>query len=279
MVQYTTANGVRQRCRRTNRKQRRAAWLYFATGQMANLRTIARIPELRLHVRTGGELLDREISRIHGTELPDPGRYLTAGELVLTGLLWWHGPGDADPFVAAIARAGAAGPAASGADSGGIPDELVHACARHPIPLFEVAPDLSFAVITERVVLALAADAGGARRRLLSAATDGASLPSLLRRGCVELAAPCWVVSATGRVVAGTPAGSGPHPHRVPAGRAVHRAVAAAGGGRDALAARHRGGARTGRHGPCPRRSGAPRRRTGGRAARPPAHRPHPGGR
>jgi hypothetical protein len=169
---------------------------------MTLVKTILDIPDLRLRLRTGAGFLDREVTRIYGTELPDPSRYLSAGELVLSGLLWWREPGDAEPFVAAIARAGGAALVASGADTGGIPADLVSACTRHRIPLLEVPPDLSFAVITERVVLELATGSSGARRRLLSTAAEDASLPELLRRGATELGAPCWVLSATGRVVA-----------------------------------------------------------------------------
>ena len=178
---------------------------------MTPVRTLLEIPELRLRLRSGATLLDREVSRIYGTELPDPSRYLSAGELVLTGLLWWRDEDDAEPFVSALADAGATALAASGADTDGIPTELVRACERHRIPLLEVPPDLSFAVITERVVLALAGDredSPGARKRLLSAATEHASLPELLRHGAAELDAPCWVLSATGRIVAS----GGPEP-------------------------------------------------------------------
>ena len=166
---------------------------------MTLVRTLLEIPELRLRLRTGSALLGREISRIYVTELPDPSRYVSAGEVVLTGLLWWRRPGDAESFVAALARAGVAALAASGADTGGIPEDVVRACSRHRIPLLEVPSDLSFAVVTERVVLALAADRGrepsGARKRLLS--TAEASLPVLLHQGARELGAPCWVLSAT----------------------------------------------------------------------------------
>ncbi|TVT54240.1 PucR family transcriptional regulator [Amycolatopsis rhizosphaerae] len=173
---------------------------------MTLVKTLLDIPELRLRLRTGSALLDREVSRIYVTELPDPSRYVSAGEVVLTGLLWWRGPGDAEPFVSALARAGVAALAASGADTGGIPEDVLNSCARHRIPLIEVPADLSFAVVTERVVLALAAgrgrEPGGARKRLLSAA--GAPLPDLLRQGAEELGTACWVLSATGRLVAGT---------------------------------------------------------------------------
>ncbi|MFD6794738.1 MULTISPECIES: PucR family transcriptional regulator [Prauserella salsuginis group] len=169
---------------------------------MTLVKTLLEIPSLRLRVHTGGNLLDREVSRIYVTELPDPSRYLSEGEFVLSGLLWWREPGDAEPFVHALAHAWCAGLAASGADTGGIPDDLVEACRRHRIPLLEVPADLSFAVVTERVVLALAAETGGSRKRLLSAAADDASLPALLACGAAELGADCWVVTPTGRVVA-----------------------------------------------------------------------------
>ncbi|MEV5299423.1 PucR family transcriptional regulator [Amycolatopsis methanolica] len=175
---------------------------------MTTVKTLLEIPELRLRLRTGAGQLGRAVSRIYVTELPDPSRYVLAGEVVLSGLLWWREPGDAAPFVAALARAGVAALAASGADTGGIPPDVVQACAQHRIPLLEVPADLSFAVITERVVLELAAARGrepsGARKRLLAAATEDISLPALLRQGAIELGAPCWVLSGTGRVVAGT---------------------------------------------------------------------------
>ncbi|MBB3052362.1 hypothetical protein FHS23_003396 [Prauserella isguenensis] len=174
---------------------------------MTLVRTLLQIPSLRMRLHTGEHLLDREVSRIYVTELPDPSRYLSEGEFVLSGLLWWHEPGDADPFVRALAHARCAGLAASGADTGGIPEDLVEACVRHRIPLLEVPADLSFAVVTERVVLALAAETGGARKRLLSAAAEGASLPALLTFGATELGADCWVVTPTGRVVAASAPG------------------------------------------------------------------------
>lgn len=189
---------------------------------MTTVKTLLEIPELRMRLRTGSGALGREVSRIYVTELPDPSRYVSAGEVVLSGLLWWRARGDAEPFVAALARAGVAALAASGADTGGIPQDVVQACARHRIPLLEVPADLSFAVITERVVLELAAARGrepsGARTRLLAAATENMSLPALLRQGAVELGAPCWVLAGTGRVVAGTaePPGPGLLAHVVP---------------------------------------------------------------
>ncbi|MDT7800377.1 MAG: hypothetical protein QOI78_3810 [Actinomycetota bacterium] len=168
---------------------------------MTTVKTLLGLPGLRLRPRAGADLLDRPVTRIYVTELSDPGRYLSAGELVLSGLLWWRRPGDAEPFVAALARSGAAALAASGADSDGIPDDVVDACERHRIPLLEVPIDLSFSVVTEQVVLALAAASDGARKRLQAAAD--APVETLLERASTELGLPCWVLSALGRVVAG----------------------------------------------------------------------------
>ncbi|WP_410644646.1 PucR family transcriptional regulator ligand-binding domain-containing protein [Amycolatopsis sp. lyj-346] len=169
---------------------------------MTTVKTLLGLPGLRLRPRAGTDLLDRPVTRIYVTELSDPGRYLSAGELVLSGLLWWHAPGDAEPFVAALARSGAAALAASGADSGGIPDDVVDACVRHRIPLLEVPPDLSFSVITEQVVLALAAASDSARKRLQAAAE--APVETLVERAAAELGLPCWVLSGLGRPIAGT---------------------------------------------------------------------------
>jgi purine catabolism regulatory family protein/PucR-like helix-turn-helix protein len=177
---------------------------------MTTVKTLLGLPGLRLRPLAGADLLDRPVTRIYVTELPDPGRYLSAGELVLSGLLWWRRPGDAEPFVAALARAGAAALAASGADSGGIPGEVVEACERHRIPLLEVPSDLSFSVITEQVVLALAAASESARKRLQAAAD--APVETLLESASAELGLPCWVLSGLGRVVAGTSAPPVPAP-------------------------------------------------------------------
>ncbi|KID31104.1 regulator of polyketide synthase expression [Prauserella sp. Am3] len=185
---------------------------------MTLVKTLLELPGLRLRLHAGGNLLDREVSRIYVTELPDPSRYLSEGEFVLSGLLWWRAPGDADPFVRALAEARCAALAASGADTGGIPDDLVAACRRHRMPLLEVPADLSFAVITEQVVLALAAETDGARKRLLSAAAEDSSLPALLTYGAAELGADCWVVAATGRVVAASTPGPPRRRAAVPVG-------------------------------------------------------------
>ncbi|HEX4814696.1 MAG TPA: PucR family transcriptional regulator ligand-binding domain-containing protein, partial [Nonomuraea sp.] len=64
------------------------------------------IDELRLRLLTGDP--EREFATVHITDLPEPGRYLSGGELVLTGLMWRHAPDDSATFVTALAAAGVA---------------------------------------------------------------------------------------------------------------------------------------------------------------------------
>jgi hypothetical protein len=173
---------------------------------MVSVRTVADMPELRLTVRAGIEQLDRVISRIYGTELPDPSRFLSGGELVISGLLWLRGPGDVAVFVAALSDAGVAALVCCDADTGIVPPELVTECRRRGVPLLEVDVELPFSLIIDRVGLALATErvgGGASRRGLVSAMARGAGVGELLRLGVAEVGASCWVVSTLGRLVAG----------------------------------------------------------------------------
>ncbi|HEX3789563.1 MAG TPA: helix-turn-helix domain-containing protein [Pseudonocardiaceae bacterium] len=182
---------------------------------MVSVRAVAAMAELRLTVRAGQRALDRPVSRIYGTELPDPARFLAGGELVLSGLLWLRTDADVPRFVAALAEAGVAALIACDADTGVLPPALVEQCRRRGVPLLEGAPDLSFAVITDRVGLALAGEQLGAgrRRRLVAAVAGGTGLTELLAIGAAELGGPCWVLTPLGRVVAA--AGPAPAPARL----------------------------------------------------------------
>ncbi len=171
---------------------------------MVSVETVLGMSDLRLRVRAGAGLLDREVSRLYGTELPDPGRFLSGGELVLTGLLWLRVAEDVPVFVAALADRGAAALIACDAETGVIPAALVDECARLGVPLLEASVDLSFADVIERVGTALAAERSGRAHsgRLMSAVAGGASLAELLALGATELDADCWVLTPLGRVVA-----------------------------------------------------------------------------
>ena len=70
-------------------------------------RDLLDVPGLGLRLLTDVAGADRVITHVFTTDLPDPSRYLTPGDLVLTGMIWCREPGDADRFVRSLANAGA----------------------------------------------------------------------------------------------------------------------------------------------------------------------------
>ncbi|MBB5082425.1 PucR family transcriptional regulator [Nonomuraea endophytica] len=162
------------------------------------------IPELRLNLLTGDP--SAEFGTVHITDLPEPGRYLSGGELVLTGMLWRQGPGDSPRFVAALREAGVAALGAGQAWLGHIPDDLVAACTAAGLPLIEVPTAVSFRTLSEIVVPRLSGDLReelGRHRRIVAAVAEGADLPELVALTAAELGVTGAVVSASGELIAG----------------------------------------------------------------------------
>jgi Purine catabolism regulatory protein-like family/PucR C-terminal helix-turn-helix domain/GGDEF-like domain len=174
------------------------------------VRDLLEVPGLGLRLLTDVSGVDRVIRHVYTTDLPDPSRYLTPGDLVLTGMIWCREPGDADRFVRALARAGA-GVLGAGEALGDVKPEVIEACGRHGITLLAVPAETSFAVVTEEVGRRLNGDRAtemtrvlGRRRLLLSAVAEGAGLDAMFRLMGREIGAECWLLTATGRVVGGT---------------------------------------------------------------------------
>jgi hypothetical protein len=174
------------------------------------VRDLLDVPGLGLRLLTDVTGMDRAIKHVYTTDLPDPGRYLTQGDLVLTGMIWCREPGDADRFVRALARAGA-GVLGAGEALGSVPAEIVDACGRHGVTLLAVPAETSFAEVTEEVARRLNGDRAtamtrvlGRRRLLLSAVAEGAGLDEMFRLMGKEIGAECWLLTGTGRVVGGT---------------------------------------------------------------------------
>src|SRR5215469_9254703 len=173
------------RCRRAapsgpagTRAHHRRRGLGGAEEVPVQLRTLVASPELRLRVLTGGDALDRQVGGVFTTDLLDPSRYLSGGEIVLTGLMWRRAPADSAAFVSALVAAGVAALAAGDAALGSVPPDLVEACRAQRLPLLEVPVDVSFAAITERVM------------RSLLPAGPGAAVARLRRLAGAEAAAP-----------------------------------------------------------------------------------------
>jgi hypothetical protein len=191
------------------------------------LRALAESPELRLRLLTGQDALDRPVGGVFTTDLLDPRRYLSGGEIVLTGLMWHQAPEDSEAFVAALTGAGVVALAAGDAALGSVPPDLVEACRHHRLPLFEVPVDVSFGAITEQVMRArLQAGPGRAvgYLRLLAGSQPGEAsagrqaradavaadtMGAVFAAAAAEYGVTGWVLSATGRLAAGAPPGPG----------------------------------------------------------------------
>ncbi|MGF1340344.1 PucR family transcriptional regulator [Streptomyces flavovirens] len=202
------------------------------------LRALLDNEALGLRLLGGEDELDRTVRGVMTTDLRDPSRYLSGGELVLTGLAWRRDASDSEPFVRIMAGAGVAGLAAGEAELGAVPDDLVEACLRHRLPLFAVHETVAFATITEYVVRQVSGERAGdlaavvdRHRRLMTSGPAGGGPEVVLDLLTSDLDLRAWVLSPTGRQIAG-------------AGEPLSAPVGAA------LAGQHLAATRTGRRGP-----------------------------
>ncbi|MFF3331080.1 PucR family transcriptional regulator [Streptomyces sp. NPDC002888] len=205
------------------------------------LRALLDTDALGLRLLGGEDELDRTVRGVMTTDLRDPSRYLSGGELVLTGLAWRRGAADSEPFVRLLVQAGVAALAAGEAELGDVPDDLVVACARHRLPLFAVHESVAFATITEHVVRQVSGERAGdlaavvdRHRRMMTSGPAGGGPDVVLDLLGSDLDLRAWVLSPAGRLIAG-PKEAGPE---LPADVCAR------------LAAEHLSTARTGRRGP-----------------------------
>ncbi|KAF4408955.1 PucR family transcriptional regulator ligand-binding domain-containing protein [Streptomyces lycii] len=174
------------------------------------LRALLENGSLGLRLLSGEDELDRTVRGVMTTDLRDPSRYLSGGELVLSGLAWRREPADSERFVRILVRAGVTGLAAGEAELGAVPEDLVAACGRHRLPLFAVSEDVAFAAITEHVVRQVSGERAGdlaavveRHRRLMTAGPAGGGPDAVLDLLGSDLDLRAWVLSSTGRLVAG----------------------------------------------------------------------------
>ncbi|MGW7408517.1 PucR family transcriptional regulator [Streptomyces sp. NPDC054833] len=205
------------------------------------LRALLDTDALGLRLLGGENELDRAVRGVMTTDLRDPSRYLSGGELVLTGLAWRRDAEDSEPFVRILVQAGVAALAAGEAELGDVPDDLVLACARHRLPLFAVHESVAFATITEHVVRQVSGERAGdlaavvdRHRRMMTSGPAGGGPDVVLDLLGSDLDLRAWVLSPTGRLIAGSKV----------AGPALPPETCAR------LAAEHLSAVRTGRRGP-----------------------------
>ncbi|MER6265240.1 PucR family transcriptional regulator ligand-binding domain-containing protein [Streptomyces sp900105245] len=175
------------------------------------LRALLDTDALGLRLLGGEDELDRSVRGVMTTDLRDPSRYLSGGELVLTGLAWRRDADDSEPFVRILVQAGVAALAAGEAELGDVPEDLVVACARHRLPLFAVHESVAFASITEHVVRQVSGERAGdlaavvdRHRRMMTSGPAGGGPDVVLDLLGSDLDLRAWVLSPTGRLIAGS---------------------------------------------------------------------------
>ena len=190
------------------------------------LRELLAVSDLHLRLLCGDdEQLDRSVRWVFATELAQPRRYLTGGELVISGLIWRKKPSDSEAFVAALAEAGAVALAAGAAYLGRVPQDVVRACERHGLVLVEVPMEVSFGALSEHVLTSLStvrsaqlAASLGRHRQLLAAVAEGRQLAELAQNVSEATGVTCRVLTPIGtHVVEGPQPLPGPDLDRVTA--------------------------------------------------------------
>ncbi|MFH9431359.1 PucR family transcriptional regulator [Streptomyces sp. NPDC017615] len=175
------------------------------------LRALLDTDALGLRLLGGEDELDRTVRGVMTTDLRDPSRYLSGGELVLTGLAWRRDAADSEPFVRLLVQAGVTALAAGEAELGDVPEDLVLACAQHRMPLLAVHESVAFATITEHVVRQVSGERAGdlaavvdRHRRMMTSGPAGGGPDVVLDLLGSDLDLRAWVLSPTGRLIAGS---------------------------------------------------------------------------
>lgn len=178
------------------------------------LRDLLASEEAELRLLGGEHHLDRPVLGTVTIDLPDPRRFVSPGDLVLSGLNWRReeaGAGQrSDAFVRALVEEGAVALGAGEAAYGHVPDDLVEACDRHGLPLLAVSVEVPFTLITEYVARGRAEERVGnlaalvdRHRRFTAERQAGAGADALLELLLAELDLKAYILSPTGRQIAG----------------------------------------------------------------------------
>lgn len=135
---------------------------------MLTVRELVRGLEIRL--LAGEEALDTPVRWVHITELEDPTRWMSGGELLLTTGLQLTSPARQRAFVERLADHGLAALGFGvGFEHEQVPPALVEAARARDLPLFEVPYDLPFIAITETAFSRLVNEQYAILRRAIAA--------------------------------------------------------------------------------------------------------------
>ncbi|KQQ00001.1 MULTISPECIES: PucR family transcriptional regulator [unclassified Rathayibacter] len=175
-----------------------------------NVRELLTHPELQLTLVSGDDVqLARAVSGTYTIDLPDPGRFLSPGDVVLTSALWTSGRESVERFVGGVADRGVVAIVVGLIAVGSLPAGMIEVCRRNGVALLTVAPDVSFKAIAQTVAGVVAqADlptlGREARfaRRLLEDLASGEGVHVALRAFFEEFAHGSWVVDHAATLVA-----------------------------------------------------------------------------
>ncbi|MBK1789013.1 PucR family transcriptional regulator [Prauserella cavernicola] len=177
------------------------------------LRALVANRALGLTVLAGAGGIDREITWVHPTELPDPSEFLDGGELLLTtGLAFEHG--RAADYVRGLVGARASGLGFGiGLSHDAVPPSLIEAAEAAGLPLLEVPVPTPFIAITKAVSAALAAEqyeslvrTGRAQQELTRTALRRSGPGALVRKLAQLVDAWVLLLDGTGAVREAAPA-------------------------------------------------------------------------
>ncbi|WP_261165673.1 PucR family transcriptional regulator [Microbacterium sp. Marseille-Q6965] len=176
-----------------------------------NLRELLARTELGLSVIAGEPAsLAREVRRGYITDLPDPSRFVEAGDVVLSSGLWTARPGGAERFVHALSSRSVTALVLGTLEIGVVPSEVIELCRAQDVPLLTIAGGVSFREVADAVAAAQpdsplrqASEGARFRQRLSEVLAGGGGMEALLRLAADTLQAPCWVVDDRGKAVAG----------------------------------------------------------------------------
>lgn len=177
-------------------------------------------------IHAADRALEREVTGAYITDLPDPSRFISPGEVVLTSGMQLGRPWAPATFIAALAERQAAALVVGLIHLGQVPDEVLALCREHDLTLATISDRVSFRAVVEAIDAARAGSAIGLAAQGLRFATrlaemvaSGGSAESVLQEFSDEFGIDSWLIDDIGTLVAST--GTAPAPAR--AGRVWNR--------------------------------------------------------
>ncbi|GAA3873168.1 helix-turn-helix domain-containing protein [Leifsonia kafniensis] len=155
------------------------------------------------------ELLELSVEGAYILDLPSPGHFLAANNLVLTSALWAQGPESAEVFISELAGKKAPAVVVGRIVIGEIPDYVEDACRRWGVALLTVSKTVSFKSIAQFIESSVATGEWpeisrsiGFDRKLLDTLASGPGAQGALRLFHQEFAVGCWVLESGGALTA-----------------------------------------------------------------------------